>query len=376
MSHATILVVDDEAMHRAILRDALESEGYSVITVESARAALGALATARPDLLLVDVMMPEMDGFELCLSLKGQEATRLIPLVLVTGLNATEDRIRGFEAGADDFLSKPVQMPALLARVRSLVRLKRYTDQLEHAEAVIYSLARGVEAKDAALEGHCERLAHYAVVLGKARGLEAEALEALRRGALLHDIGKIGIPDALLSKAGPLTSEEWKVMREHPVIGERICQPLQSMRAVLPIIRHHHERWNGSGYPDGLAGPGIPLTARILQVADIFDALTTPRPYHQPLHPAEALIVLRQETARRLSDARLVELFQRLWDAGALRADTTRALQVPVTAESANPETTGCTPSGGGSSTPLPGDALTVSGPPEGPPMAARRSLP
>ena len=321
MSHATIVVVDDEALHRTLLMDVLKAQAYTVIAVESAVAALEAAATARPDLFLVDVVMPGMDGFDLCRRLKAQEATRLVPVVLVTGLHAPEDRVRGIEAGADDFLSKPVHVAELLARVRSLVRLKRYMDQLDHAEAVLFSLARSVEAKDSRLEGHCERLAHYAAAMGEALCLDAEDLEALRRGAVLHDVGKIGIPDALLFKPGPLTAEEWRVMREHPVIGERICQPLKSMRDVLPVIRHHHERWDGSGYPDGLAGPAIPLTARILQVADVFDALTTERPYRQPLTPAEALSILRQEVAQGLWDPAVVELFVRLWESGALHGD-------------------------------------------------------
>jgi putative two-component system response regulator len=306
------------------MRDALEAEGHSVIAVESAEAALDVLENIRPDLMLVDVVMPGMDGFELCRRLKRREATRLLPVVLVTGLKAAEDRIRGIEAGADDFLTKPVQLPELLARARALVLLKRYTDQLEHAEAVLYSLARGVEAKDPGLEGHCERLAQYAVTLGETLGLDAEALEALRRGALLHDVGKIGIPDAILMKPGPLSADEWKVMRQHPVIGERICLPLKSMAAVLPIIRHHHERWDGSGYPDGLAGEAIPLLARVLQVADVFDALTTVRPYQGALTPADALAVLREEAARGQHDAGLVEVFQELCDSGKLQAAAPR----------------------------------------------------
>jgi len=302
--------VDDEVLHRAFLKDTLETEGHTVVAVGSAEAALEVLATLRPDLLLVDVVMPGMDGFELCRLLKRREATRLVPLVLVTGLRACEDRIRGIEAGADDFLSKPVQIPELLARARSLVLLKRYTDQLEHAEAVLYSLARGVEARDPALEGHCERLAHYTVAMGEALGLDPEALEALRRGALLHDIGKIGIPDAILLKPGALTEDEWEVMRQHPVIGERICLPLKSLAMVLPIIRHHHERRDGSGYPDGLQGQSIPVTARVLQTVDIYDALTTDRPYRKALRPAEAFEMLRAEVHRGWWDRELVDEFE------------------------------------------------------------------
>ena len=330
MRDTVILVVDDEAPNRDLLAQSLGAEGYTVIAVESARAALETLAHHWPDLLLVDVMMPEMDGIELCRRLKGQPATRLIPFVLITALNASADRIRGIEAGADDFLSKPVPLAELRARLRSLLRLKRYTDQLEHAEAVLYSLALGVEAKDPALEGHCARLAHYGTALGRALGLDAGALEALRRGGVLHDVGKIGVPDAILFKPGPLTPDEWKVMREHPVIGERICQPLKSLQAVLPIIRHHHERWNGSGYPDGLAGQAIPLTARILQVADVFDALTTARPYREPLAPARAFELLRTEAAQGFWDGELVETFAQLWATGALDADRVPALAAPA----------------------------------------------
>jgi len=318
MGDATILVVDDEARNRDLLADVLRGDGYTVLAAESAPAALEILGRTAPDLLLVDVMMPGMDGIELCRRLKGQEATRLIPLVLVTALSAPEDRVRGIEAGADDYVSRPVRLPELRARVRSLLRLKRYTDQLDHAESALYSLALGVEAKDPALEGHCARLASYAVAVGEVMGLDQAALEALRRGGVLHDVGKIAIPDAILFKPGPLTPDEWTVMREHPVIGERICQPLKSLQAVLPIIRYHHERWNGSGYPDGLAGPAIPLTARILQVADVFDALTMVRPYRQPLTPEKALDVLRAEAGRGLLEAKLVDLFARLWASGAL----------------------------------------------------------
>jgi len=321
MAQGTILIVDDDPTNRELLEAVLQAEGYAVIAVAGAPAALEVLARTRPDVVLLDVMMPEMDGMELCRRLKSQPATRLIPVVLVTALSGSEDRIRGIEAGADDFLSKPVRLAELRARVRSLLRLKRYTDQLDHAEAVLYSLALGVEAKDPHLEGHCARLAHYATALGEALGLDPATLEGLRRGGLLHDVGKIGVPDAILFKPGPLSPEEWVVMREHPAIGERICRPLRAMQDVLPIIRHHHERWNGSGYPDGLAGEAIPLTARILQVADVFDALTTQRPYRQALALAEALDVLWREAAWGYWDPALVEAFARLWAAGAFRPD-------------------------------------------------------
>lgn len=366
MEEATILVVDDEVSNRDLLVDSLTDDGYTVFAAESAAAALDLLTRTAPDLLLVDIMMPGMDGIELCRRLKGEPATRLLPVVLVTALHAPDDRVRGIDAGADDFLSKPVRMAELRARVRSLVRLKRYTDQLDHAEAALYSLALGVEAKDPALESHCMRLSRYSTAMGEALGLGEAPLEALRRGGVLHDLGKIGIPDAILLKPGPLTPDEWKVMREHPVIGERICQPLKSMQAVLPIIRHHHERWNGSGYPDGLAGPAIPLTARILQVADVFDALTTKRPYRQPMTPADALGVLQTEASQGWMDITLVDLFTRLWAAGTLQPDRghipdkpTRAHAMPVTGSRNSPK---C-PEAGAPPPDSPGGARRARGP-------------
>jgi putative two-component system response regulator len=187
--------------------------------------------------------------------------------------------------------------------------MKQYVDQLENAEAVLFSLALGVEAKDPGLEHHCARLAHYATALGRALGLDAETLEALRRGGVLHDVGKIGVPDAILFKAGGLTSDEWQVMREHPIIGERICRPLKSMQSVLPIIRHHHERWNGSGYPDGLQGTHIPLGARIMGIVDVYDALRSARPHKGPLPHAEAVSILVEETDAGLWDPTITPAF-------------------------------------------------------------------
>jgi putative two-component system response regulator len=224
-------------------------------------------------------------------------------------LQATEERIRGIEAGADDFLAKPFNRQELLTRVRSLLKLKRHTDELENAETVLFSLALSVEAKDPYTTGHCDRLARYSVVLGRKLGVSEEYLKALHRGGILHDVGKIGIPDSILLKPGQLTREERTVMQAHPVIGERICAPLKSLRLVLPIIRHHHERWDGSGYPDGLAGGAIPLTARILQVVDLFDAFTTQRPYKPAFTLEQSFALMREETVRGWWDTRLVETF-------------------------------------------------------------------
>jgi putative two-component system response regulator len=308
-SRTRILVVDDSAPQRALLADELAKEGYQLTAVQSGEDALARVAAEPPDLVLLDVIMPGLDGYEVCRRLKSDGRTILIPVVMITSLHAAEERIRGIEAGADDFLSKPFNSQELLTRVRSLLKLKRHTDELENAETVLFSLALSVEAKDPYTTGHCDRLARYSVALGRRLGVAEEYLKALHRGGILHDVGKIGIPDAILLKPGPLTIEERAVMQAHPVIGERICGPLRSLRLVLPIIRHHHERWDGSGYPDGLAGEAIPLTARILQVVDLFDAFITQRPYKLAFTLEDSLALMREETRKGWWDARLVDLF-------------------------------------------------------------------
>ncbi|MBI4737703.1 MAG: response regulator, partial [candidate division NC10 bacterium] len=317
-SRPRILVVDDDALIRQFLEDQLTGEGYLVSIAREGEEALVKVAAEPPDLILLDVMMPRLDGFEVCRRLKSDDRTILIPVVMVTALTATDQRIKGIEAGADDFLSKPYNRLELFTRVRSLLKLKRHTDELENAETVLFSLALSVEAKDPYTNGHCDRLARYSVALGKALGLHAEQLKALQRGGVLHDLGKIGVPESILLKPGPLNDMERAVVREHPAIGERICKPLKTLRTVLPIIRHHHERWDGSGYPDGLAGEAIPLTARIMQVADIYDAFTTERPYKRALTQEEAIALMREETAKGWWDSRLVEAFIGLITNGAL----------------------------------------------------------
>jgi putative two-component system response regulator len=257
----------------------------------------------------MDVMMPHMDGFEACRAIKEDRSTRLIPVVLVTSLDDTTSRMRGIEAGADDFITKPFNAPELRARVRSLLRIKGYTDELDSAESVIVSLALTIEARDSTTDGHCQRLAQYAFALGRTLGLDEDDLSALARGGYLHDVGKIGIPDAVLLKRGPLTPDEYALIKQHTVVGERLCGELRSLRTVRPIVRHHHERLDGSGYPDGLCGDAIPLLAQIMGVVDVFDALTTDRPYRAALPVASAVAELRSEVARGWRRAGLVETF-------------------------------------------------------------------
>ncbi|MFA5027808.1 MAG: HD domain-containing phosphohydrolase [Candidatus Methylomirabilota bacterium] len=310
-----ILIVDDSALDRQLLQDELEEAGYQVRTAGDGEEALVRVAEAPPDVILLDVVMPALDGYEVCRRLKSDPATILIPVVMITSLSQTQERIKGIEAGADEFLSKPVNRQELKTRVRSLLKLKRHTDELENAETVLFTLAISVEAKDPYTNGHCDRLARYSVALGKRLGLPSDLLRALHRGGVLHDVGKIGIPDSILLKPGPLTKEEREVIKSHPVIGERICSPLKSLRLVLPIIRHHHERWDGSGYPDGLAGEAIPLTARILQAVDLYDAFTTERPYKPAYTPERAFAIMREETARGWWDPHMIEaLFHLMQD--------------------------------------------------------------
>jgi putative two-component system response regulator len=320
-----VLVVDDDPMNLEMLVAYLEQECYRVITAGSGSAALRAVAAAPPDLILLDAMMPDMDGFTVCARLKGTTATRLIPVVMVTALSAVQDRIRGIEAGVDDFLSKPVNRQELLTRCRSLVRFKGYVDDLESAEHVILALARAIEARDGYTEQHTERVTARAVALAAHIGMPVAMLQVLERGCMLHDVGKIGVPEAILGKPGKLTDEEFALMRAHPELGVTICGPLRSrlIAQALPIVRHHHERIDGTGYPDRLSGTEIPVLARIAAIADAYDAMVSDRPYRRGMLAAQALAILRAGAGSQW-DTDLVAAFLEL-DAGILDAALTPA---------------------------------------------------
>ncbi len=309
----SILVVDDDEDQRRVLALLLRKHGFEVTTAPDGQAALDMVKSEDPALVLLDVNMPGITGFEVCQRIKANPDTRLTPVVLVTTLTAIEDRVRGLEAGADDFLSKPVDRNELLARTRSLLNLKAYVDELEKAESVLISLARSIEARDPYTGDHCERLAMQSALLGKRVGLPEEQLTALRRGGFLHDIGKVSVPDAILLKPGPLTPEEIDLMKAHTIVGEMICSPLKTLRQVLPIIRHHHEKLDGSGYPDGLRGDQIPLTARVLQIVDIYDALTNFRPYNHGAMPREeAFGILEKGVKKGWWDSAMFDQFLRM----------------------------------------------------------------
>ena len=303
------MVVDDVEGNVRLAASVLEPDGYIVSSACDGQAALTSITRNHPDLILLDVMMPGLDGFAICRQLKSSAATRLIPVVLITALSTSTDRIRGIDAGADDFISKPFNPHELRARVRSLVRIKRYTDDLESADAMILSLAMTIEARDEKTDGHCQRLAGFANALGIRMGLSDSDLGALRRGGFLHDIGKIGIPDGVLLKSGPLTADEYTLMQTHTLIGDRLCGELRSLRAVRPIIRSHHERLDGSGYPDGLSGDAIPLLAQIMGIVDVYDAMTSTRPYRQPTTPDAACEELTREAVRGRHRGDLVDAF-------------------------------------------------------------------
>lgn len=321
LAGASVIVVDDVSGNRDLLRRLLTRDGYDVRVAADGAAALQMIHEAPPDIVLSDVMMPVMNGLELCRRLKADPSRRLIPVVLITGLSDRESRIEGIRAGADDFLNKPLDAHELSARVRSLLRLKRFTDDLDSAESVILTLAVTVEARDRSTGNHCERMAAFASAFGAHLGLSGTQIGALYRGGFLHDVGKIGIPDDVLLKPGPLTSEERAVMQRHTIIGEALCGNLRVLRPIRPIVRHHHERCDGSGYPDGLAGDAIPLLAQLIAIVDVYDALTSNRVYRAATTSGAALSELRAEAKRGWHRADLVDAFGELVARGGTAAN-------------------------------------------------------
>jgi putative two-component system response regulator len=306
---ARVLVVDDDEGIAALLKRLLSKEGYEVDIAKSGETALSMMTTYVPDVVMLDVVLPDVDGFALCKRLKSEAATRLTPVVMITGLSDRETRIEGAEVGADEFLTKPVDPRELLARIRSLVRLKRYTDDLDSAASIIMALAVMIETRGGRTEGHCHRVANRAVAVGRRMALADDDLQALYRGGFLHDIGMLAIPDGMLSKAARLEPAEFEIVKSHTVVGDQLCANLRSLQAVRPIIRSHHERLDGSGYPDGLRGDDIPILAQIIGAVDLHDAATSYRPYQRPLLSSEALEVLWRQVEKGWRRADVVEHF-------------------------------------------------------------------
>ena len=306
---ATILVVEDELSIRQLLTDLLGSFGYHTVGAESAEKALDLLNVLAPDLIITDVHMGAMSGIELCKRVKADPRYEFTPVVVLTAAFDLEARVAGLAAGADDFFPKPVDFVELRTRVAALLQVKLLLGQLERAEKVITTLALTIEARDDYTHGHCDRLATYAVAIGHALGVDPNMLRALKLGGYLHDLGKIAVRDHILLKAGPLDDDERRKMRQHSSKGEELILGIRSLESVRPIIRHHHERWDGSGYPDQLKGEAIPLGARIISVVDVYDALHTRRPYKPALSHPEAIAVLSRETDAGYWDPRVVQTF-------------------------------------------------------------------
>jgi putative two-component system response regulator len=304
-----VLIVDDEAGIRALLKRLLTGDGYAVEAAEDGESALAAVMSRLPDVVLLDINIPGLNGIEVCRRVRQDATTRLTPVIFITGLEARELRVEGLKAGADDFLTKPVDPQELLARVRSLTRLKKYTDDLDSASAIIVTLATMIEMRDGYGDGHCHRMANYATRLGRAVNVGDSELQALHRGGFLHDIGMLAISDFVLRKTGPLASVEYEQVKSHTVIGDQLCSNLRSLQTVRPIVRSHHERLDGSGYPEGLRGDEIPLSAQIIGVVDVFDAVTTDAPYQPAQSTKQAIEVLRSDVARGWRRKDLVETF-------------------------------------------------------------------
>jgi putative two-component system response regulator len=308
-NHGTVLVVDDDVEFLAVLAEHLADQGYRALTSHSAEVALDLLKRETPDLILTDVHMGAMSGIELCARLKADPRFQLTPVVVLTAASDLDARVSGLAAGADDFFAKPVDPLELRTRIGVLLNVKSLVDQLDRAAGVITALGRTIEARDPYTHGHCERLARYAVALGQALAEPQPTLKALELGGFLHDLGKVAIPDGILLKSGPLTPDERERVRAHAAAGEELVRGLRTLDTVRPIIRHHHERWDGSGYPDGLRGTATPFPARIMAVVDVYDALVTERPYKPAWSREKATATLLRETEAGWWDPRVVTAF-------------------------------------------------------------------
>jgi putative two-component system response regulator len=322
----TILIVDDDANAREVTSDILGAKTYHMLLASNGAEALLLAKTYHPDLVLLDVMMPGINGFELCRMLRDDPILATVPIIMVTALDDRRSRLQGFEAGIDDFLAKPIDSLELRARVRSITRLNRYRQLLEERSAheqaareqatavmqaydtTLVGWSRALDLRDKETEGHSQRVTSLTVCLAQSLGISGEELKHIKRGSLLHDIGKLGIPDSILLKPGPLTPEEWEIMRRHPIYALELLQPITFLAPALDIPYYHHERWDGNGYPCGLAGEQIPLAARMFALADVWDALTHDRPYRAAWSIEQSAAFIREQSGKHFDPA-LVEPF-------------------------------------------------------------------
>ncbi|MBN1824310.1 MAG: response regulator [Endomicrobiales bacterium] len=305
-----ILIADDDAQALGVLEQIMTAHGYEVVTASEGVSAQQKVLERTPDLVILDNYMPGISGSEITRQIKNNPATQFVPVIMLTGFTETPDKVEAIESGADDFVNKPYKSVELTTRIKSLLKVKALHDELDSAESVIFALARAIEAKDNYTVGHTERVSQFALVVGYRLGLSTEEIDALRKGGILHDIGKIAIPDSILNKPGRLTPEEFDTIRTHPDRGEKICKPLNSVQSALKIVRHHHEKMDGSGYPDGLREDQIPVIARIMSIVDVYDALTTTRSYRAALSHDIAMSILEEEARKGWWDWEILEEFR------------------------------------------------------------------
>ena len=320
MNRARILVVDDEAPNRGLVRKVLEPLGYAVVEAADGEEAVAEVAARPPDLVLLDLVMPKMDGYAVLRVIKSDPRTRLIPVVMLTSHDQLVEKIRAVQIGVDDYLVKPFNLTELSARVKSLVNLKQFTDELEHASKVVEAFAVCVESRDRYTGNHCKRLGAYGARVGRALGLGDEDLKTLHLGGVLHDIGKIAISDLILNKPGRLDPDEFAMMKTHSAVGSDLLRPMRTLERVFPLVRHHHEKIDGSGYPDGLRGAEIPLLVRITSVVDVFDALHTRRSYKEAFPIDQCLGILREEAGKGWWDRDVVEALAVVMAQGTLES--------------------------------------------------------
>ncbi len=288
----------------------LRPMGHALEEASSAEEAHEKLQASPPDLVFLDMQLPGKSGHELLAEIRADPRTRLVPVVMITGAATHETKLKAIEAGVTDFIAKPFSSEELAARARALLELKFVTDALEDAEQVIVLLARTIDARDRYTYGHSARVSLYSGLLGERIGLAGRPLATVRRGGLFHDFGKIAVRDAVLLKPGKLTPEEYAEVQRHPSEGRNLLRNMKTLLDAMPVVYHHHERMDGSGYPDGLAGEAIPITARVTTVADVFDALTTARVYRGALSREESLGIMADEVRKGWWDGRLLEEFR------------------------------------------------------------------